>query len=139
MGWEDRLKRMDARMRRGSAKGLIVDPPAPPPIAVFDQVGKPLSPGDQVVIVTPSVIATVQSVTPVMHPGMPPGTLRLNLHAHLAMLAPTGGMAEGVFQLHTSAEVAQAQHREGGGQPAANEPTVPTETAEPTGPKVVIP
>jgi hypothetical protein len=121
MGTEERIRR---QLREHGLK-LAGAGDAPQTVVLYDQIGRELNPGDQVVVVIPSVMATVQSVTPILHPGMPQGTVSITLMSLMKFLAPVGGQAEGVYRLHTAREIAavrgRADQREGkeAGQPGA--------------------
>ncbi len=136
MGWGDKLRKMDAGLQR-SKGGLILPASAPPETQVFDQIGRAITHGDFVLVIGQSVMATVQSVTPVVHPGMPPGAVKVRLHADLELLSPNGAPLEGLFRLFTAKEVAatrgKVDQREGApGVEGGEEPPV-TPSAGPEG------
>lgn len=118
MGWADKWKRTD------SGKGLILNPTASAPGAK-DHIGRDLTAGDEVLILSPSTTWRIQLIAPVLEPGALPGLTRLTLVAVAHAVIPNGERLEGMYRLRVAGELEPQPEGQGEQQPPAND-TKPT-------------
>lgn len=79
--------------------------PSPPPAQVRDAAGHVLAVGDEILLVTPSVLVRVASIMPVLAPGAPPNTMELVMVARVGLGIPRDSGVEHLYRTRTAEEI----------------------------------
>lgn len=102
MGWGDKFRRAHGPgpgPRPGILGGPIGVPPTPPSYVVRDALGRAVQPSDLVLVVQPTQQYVVQSITPCLQPGMPPGHVQVVLATTLNLVVQSGAVLESLYRL----------------------------------------